>query len=1315
MMNKSKLRYFVFILVTFTVILSIAAWKTTHLNNNLGLSNSSVNAIYQDSQGYIWIGTWDGLNRYDGNEFKVYASVTKDSSTLSHPVVRGIYQEDSVHLWVTTDGGLNRFDKTTGKFRRYYLNAQSFKHQKEGFYHCAVSPKGDVFACVNNGPIYIYNKSKDKFEVLLKQLGGRMMFQGSQLHIISNRQIRKYTFSNGRLTLFASVALPGSVEAIFDNKGNVWVQYIGRNVVGGGYAMLKSGYVYQLDPNLHKVTNSFPITGKLISLCQLAQLTLLGTDNGLHEFSTEGHTHTQIGTTVNALYPGSQGIVWGGTDGQGVFLHYQASDYIKSYPIGEAGFPVRAIIRHNDRLMVGTKGKGLYILKEESDSIHPTVIKQFNVGVGRTNNAVFALAENPYTNMVWVGTDGQGLSYFDGKQLKTMTFQNPGDKEKIYSVYSIVQYDPHTVFLGTSGNGILKAVIKDNYIVSVVQYKNILPPNLTADVVYSLALDYPYLWAGTRGGGILRLNVINNTYKIFNTKTHNQNTLVSDDIISLYLDHSKRLWIGTSQGLDMMQDIYGSSTITNITSGTGITNVNVHQILEDCYKNIWISTGNGLFRIDKDNEITNFNYRDGLQGNEFSDGAGLSANNGQEIYFGGTNGISRISPRTMQVNSFMPKLLLSQVIVDGKEYPQRKNIKLPFGSRTVEFDFSILDYIHNERCGISYYIEHNRWIKPGREIKWTSLSGSKKISLNELAPGEYTLVVRQSNYAHQWSKAPLRLSFSVSYPIWQRWWAVMLYGLVFVGIIRYVYLRKKYRLLQKHQYELERQGQQARNEIHHAKLNFFSKITNGFSNNITQIFDAVSKIEDNQGKELYFDELERITMNITCMKEQIRQVEEIKSSGEENTELTPSKFNLVEMVMTVMDNYMDTILRKRLRIIIPEMTDNTQIVSDRTIFCRALNYMLKYIFENAEIGGVVNVECFTVEDEQKLTLNYQGRGPEKDEQNSIFNYENVLDRMEVGIPNEDAYRIIGLTIGNNLLKKIRGTLSVDSSEGQTYFNISLTELPTLQKNEVKLVESKLHNIIKKKDKHIIIIEDDELMGNFINHILSEHYQLSFFTHDGKMEASVFQHADLIIVDLIDDGRGIIDKLKLALNGKYISIIGICNEGSREKLSDILSMGVNMLVEKPFTRKYFSAVVEHSIQTINRMRDYSVSGEAFVNRFESNGLSGDVKLWLEEAANTLKSHYFDDTYDASRLAEDLAISRSQLYRKMKAAINASPNEFILEYRMIQVEKMLSSTNNTVSEIINACGFHNRSYFYREFTKRFKCLPKEYRDRMNNKNK
>jgi len=265
-------------------------------------------------------------------------------------------------------------------------------------------------------------------------------------------------------------------------------------------------------------------------------------------------------------------------------------------------------------------------------------------------------------------------------------------------------------------------------------------------------------------------------------------------------------------------------------------------------------------------------------------------------------------------------------------------------------------------------------VRQGIGNKWTYLQGSKKIILNELAPGEYTLVVRQSNYAHRWSDKPLRLSFSVSYPVWQRWWAVMIYFLFIAGMTRYVYLRKKYRLLRKHRYELERQGQQARDEIHHAKLNFFSKITNGFSNNITQIFDAVSKIEDNNGRALYSDELERITVNITRMKEQIRQIGEMRSSGEENVELTPERFDLAEMVMAVMDNHMDTILNKRLRLVIPETRENTVIVSDRTILSRALNYMLRYIFVHAQTEGEDRMDCGGGQPKAHAKLSGQGSG-----------------------------------------------------------------------------------------------------------------------------------------------------------------------------------------------------------------------------------------------------------------------------------------------------------------------------------------------------
>lgn len=395
---------------------------------------------------------------------------------------------------------------------------------------------------------------------------------------------------------------------------------------------------------------------------------------------------------------------------------------------------------------------------------------------------------------LFIGTDGNGLPFIENRKLQKMIFKNPKDEKAVYSVYSILQENDSTLYVGTSGNGLLKLTIKDNLVLRINKYGLSQGRNsLESNIVYSLVNDGRYLWIGTRGGGLSRLNKVNGKINTYRNNSHENNSPICDDIITLLKDHKGRLWIGTTQGLNYIEANNDHVVFKRLKPSVHLDNANIHGIEEDIFHNIWISTSNGIIHLNPETQnAINFYYRDGLQGNEFSDGASFSGLNKNRIFFGGTNGISIISPLQMEKDVFMPKLLLYQIYVDQeKKFFPGKDIVVDNKTHTIEISFSVLDYIDNDRCDLSYSLERDGWFQ-NKDIFWTQVGESKKIILSKLFPGHYTLHVRQSNSTHIWANQTLDIPIQVTFPLWARWWTILLYAIVIFLIIRYIFHIKKY-------------------------------------------------------------------------------------------------------------------------------------------------------------------------------------------------------------------------------------------------------------------------------------------------------------------------------------------------------------------------------------------------------------------------------------------------------------------------------------------------------------------------------------------
>ncbi|GAA6529715.1 hybrid sensor histidine kinase/response regulator [Segatella asaccharophila] len=1310
------------ILILFSLTFYAKEWKYYHLDNDNGLSNSSINTIFQDHTGVMWFGTWDGLNRFDGNEFRQYGPEHNNPHSLSHPVIRNIAEEDNTYLWIVTDRGLNRFNIKSGNVDRYYLQNRKNYIYKENEFKCVANKRKGIIATLESNKFYKFNPQAKHFDKLrmpylhISEIENLFFDAHGFLWIQGNKRLYKVNIGRNGSCRLINIINPakGTERVHFDGKRYIWAQ-AGKRLYK--YDTFTKGKGFTVTP--------WSIEGTLNAVCITTKAIYAGTTDGCWQLSGNKKEGLITGVSVLSLYAGERDILWIGTDGHGIYEYYRHSSFIHKITLNDGkvpvNFPVRSILLdRKDNLWIGSKGGGLACMTINKEKKFQKR-GDYNVGPGKTNNSVLSLC-NGTRGRIWIGTDGYGLLM--GKEglpgIRPVKFRSAADREKVYSIYAIIQDGERVLYVGSSGGGLLKLLLdpQGESVIQVKEYLNDRRRNtIESNIVYSIINDGHYLWIGTRGGGLERFDKKAQTFTTF-YNTMSSNSLSSDDVISLLKDRQGRIWAGTTQGLNLMVIRNGQIRFRCIDKRNGLANANIHGIQEDRSGNIWVSTSKGLARISRRNfKVINFNYKDGLQGNEFSDGASYGTKDGKQLYFGGTNGLNVIYPSLMEKDNFMPRIVPDRVWIDNEIKCFSKTIDANYNTGSIRLSFSILDYIDNDKCRLAYHLTRKTLF--GKENQpWIFLNNNnKEIILNKLPPGTYLLSVIQSNANQKWSSHPYTLRIVVHSPLWLQWWAILIYILLGAGIIRWVYHSKKAKLIIKHKLEMQEQQQQQREDIHHAKLRFFTNATHDFSNSITLIYGAVEKLKKNK----IMSKLDRgmisvIDKNTNIMDKQIQQLTEFQDIETKSIEIFLEEVNIAELEKYILDNFIDPIQIKGINLSFKAAPPVLCWSTDRSI----LEKITYIIFSNAVKSTIKNGQMIILSRVYKQELiiecTYEGMGPDPEDLANIYNKYTALDKFEKDMSNgSKSYDSIGLAVCNDLIKILDGTFSIDTKGTSTVFTLTLPRKMKASSNPPVLMQESrkdtVATIFTEKLKKILIVEKQKEMADLIKDALQERYDV-FVTSTDKESKDLIEKTsmNLIIYDLSSDVKAeeLINDVKNGNDTKYIPIIVLSSDPSTENHIKILENGASMFIQKPFYPSYLQAAVRRILQENDLMKNFSSSPLAFREKYDNISVTEQDKKFLKQSIEVISRNFSDEDYDQNTLSKDLTISRTQLYRKMKRLTGMTPGDFIRTYRMKQAERMLIQSDHTVSEIIVACGFRNRAYFYRKFTEIHNCSPKDFKE-------
>lgn len=1242
------------------------------IGNADGLSNSSVNTIRQDRNTLMWFGTWDGLNLYDSQTIRVFLPSYTGRESIGNNVIRDVVEQNDTCMWIVTDRGIDRYNIKKDRFTNFFYGSKAAGATSENNFHLAVSPTGETVALINGVGKYSYN--------------GRDFVKTAS---IENRKVTTAFFDNASVLWILTTLgdlyhgdelCAQNVSFVYYDKDSdsIWIQDAGGFHEYGANATAK-------------------YTGNPVRACDSDGTFLyLGTSDGVYKMDTRSGSYTQILRNVPVLSVccGTQQIIWVGTDMQGV---WQLSE--KLHDFGEIsglfeGNAIRCFAGcGEDRILVGTKGSGLYGFDKSMTPTH-----HFTTRDGLNHNSVFTLAET--RDIVWIGGDGKGLNYIEkGSPDKIRRLVLP-DSLGIQSVYSILPQSQDTLWIGTSGNGLFRLVLRADGKPYLLEAAHVPEEELGSNVVYSLLpLGSNHILVGTRGGGV---SMVDKRSLLASRRECGP----GDDILSMLEDSRGRLWVGSSLGLSCVDSNEG---ITTYTLSNGLPSQTIHGILEDSAGMIWVSTNSGLARLNADTGyILSFYAIDGLQDNEFSDGASFEKDG--IFYFGGIKGFNRFDPLTIQSSAYKPQIRLKELRVDNNVVaPPAGTLELAPDVMSVSFTFTPIDYVSGDRCLMAYKVD-------GLHKDWIYILESRNVTLSNIEPGRYNLVLSWTDA----SQSPCEEHWEMPLHFRQAWWktkiAIALYVLLAIAILSlFIY---------------QWQHNKSIENTHNAKLDFFTNIAHEFSNSLSLIYGPCQELRMSAGitgKDM--SRVKSIESNSNRMLTLIQQLINFRKAETGHLKINIGHVDMVALVYNVFDNFREQMSASGISFKLDAPKEGLIWTADGDSMEKIVFNLLSNAAKYTPNGQTVEVKLSRALGKMIMDITNYGVGIPKDKQASIFNRYDVLDRFEKALSKGRTSNGIGLALCQSLVELHHGHIEI-ISDGTSFttFQVSLPQLEAddslplfsgtaMESSSEEDAEETLEATVSAQEKvknaedTVLIVDDDEKIRAFLTEVLSPQFKV-VSASDGEeaMKIMADNEPRIVVSDLSMpgmDGLQLRKKMREDKHLGHIPFILLSGKSAVDTQIEALESGVDAYVAKPFHPRHLLARINRLLNRDTEVIEYSQSAQSAVQQFAGKEMKKSDMNMLSAITEIILSHLDEDSLNAEMIAFELSISKIQLYRKLKSTVNMTTTEYIRNVRLEQACHLLKTSNMSVQEVMYACGFMTKTYFYREFQKKYGATPGEFR--------
>jgi len=1335
-------------------------YYSEQLDNTKGLSNSSVNSIFQDSENLIWIGTWDGLNRYNGNNFKIFRPELDNENSLSNQVILKIDEDYTGKIWILTMHGINRYDKKTDTFQRYYFTRKNKPPLSESEFNMALDASKKVFCAVKDWGIGYFDQND--FQLLqIKNLPTKAVKKmeftksGELVVLFENNELFALSFksgSNGGKKISKATRISNKIRT-FEILKNQKICIISRNGTVSLYSLLDRKYQKVLNKNIENCIGNIPeglvVSGK-------SGYFIIDGEARIVDKPWLKHLNNQKITT---LIQGSENVIWTGTDGDGIFKMYplkKSFNLISKAQVPELDGGInRAFLEvGEDSFWVGTKGRGLFRFPSDF-YLYPEKqfeVQNFNESNSAINNAVFSLCKGK-ENLIFIGTDGDGITVFDLEKSRLINWSEIlGNENCDYfkSTYAIYQDQNGFIWMGTNGYGMIRCKINRlGGKLKVSEFKKYIADNsgvksLSSNIIFSIIpKNNNQLWIGTRLGGLNLFDKKTAVFHVYKNIINDPKSLSNNDILCLQSDANNRLWIGTSFGLNVLENLKsnGKAVFRNFTVKDGLPNNTIHGIVADKKSNLWISTNFGLSNfILKGTKFINYTKNEGLQNNEFADGAFYQSLKSDYIFMGGIKGFNYFLPQKISESSVIPDLLIDKISGQNQALPYYQglivapnsnthpSIVLNYNQNFFDIELSAMTYINSEKCQYAYQLRNF-------DKNWNSINNRKTISFTNVPKGNYSLWIKWSNSDGVWSKPVQAIDIRIKPVFWQSNVAFAIYiVLIFLFLLFVQSYNKKRQSLSQNIIFRKREE-----ELHENRLTFFTDIAHEFQTPLTLIVGPIQKLSEtttlDKRNQKFVQMIQRNSSRLIFLTQQLL---EFRKAEYDYLEVTVKEFDLVNLIEQIAELFDEWALDKNIEYKL-DIPSELKGWFDKDKIEKILFNLMSNAFKYTPVNGKINLK-FNIQKaglkQLNITIVNTGKGIPKDKLNSLFDRFFLSDTKSN--PDNDLFRTgIGLAYIKKLVTVLRGDILVSSIPNETTtFTIllpcgldSFTEKEKDIEKSSGLISHHLKNILEEipndfeeipnkissldgvidHRKTLLIVEDEKDIHQFLKELLEEKYIIiTAFNGLEALEILEIKIPDLIISDVmmpVMDGVELCEKTKGNIKTCHIPFIMLTAKDSVIHRIEGIESGANSYIPKPFHPDHLLIRIQKLIEEKELIFKHFTQ-DTLLENLPSLPIDNEEKDFIKRVIELIRNNIDNENLQSLFIEKELGISNSQLYRKIKQIFGFTPGDLIRTIRLKHAAELLRKNVFTVSEVCYKSGFNNRSYFYREFKKIYNSTPKNY---------